>query len=79
MHLHIHGSPEEILLFELIGIQAGKEGDADGLFIGVHEALPEGIDGRLYMVLPDPETPLAETERLAEMLGRAVGQGKIQL
>jgi len=79
MHLHIHGSPEEILLFELIGIQGRKGGDTDGLFIGVHEPLPEGIEGRLYMVLPDPEAPLAETEKLAEMLGRAVGQGKIQL
>jgi len=79
MRLHIHGSPEETLLFELIGVQAGKKDDGGGLFIGVHEPLPDVMEKGLYLILPDPEAPLAETERLAEMLGRAVGQGKIQL
>ncbi|MFQ5581166.1 MAG: hypothetical protein ACE5F3_00880 [Mariprofundaceae bacterium] len=79
MRLFILGSPEETLLFELIGIQGREEGNADGLFIGTHESVPEDIEERLYLVLPDPEHPLEQTEQLAELLGHAVGQGKIPL
>lgn len=79
MKLKIRGSPKEELLFELIGVQRWDESERCGLFVGVNEPLPRAIQQQLYLVLPDPEQPLKQTESLAELLARAVGQGSIQI
>jgi hypothetical protein len=79
MRLKIQGSPREKLLFELIGVQAWDGSGNCGLFVGVNEPLSRAMQQEMYLVLPDPEHPLEQTEELAELLARAVGQGNIHI
>jgi hypothetical protein len=71
-------SSEEGLLFQLIGIQAWDGKRPAIVLVGADDDRP-AEDACPYVVLPDPDHPLAETERLAAMLGRAVGLGKVEL
>lgn len=77
VELRFIGGKEDRLLFRSIGIQPLKDESGCAVLVGKGGRLPP--DEALYVVLPDPDAPLAETDRLAEMLGRAVGLGKLQL
>ncbi len=77
VELRFIGDREDQLLFRSIGIQPPEDGWGDAILVGKGGKLPP--DEALYLVLPDPDDPLAETDRLAEMLGRAVGLGKLRL
>ncbi|MDX8410471.1 MAG: hypothetical protein R8K46_01165 [Mariprofundaceae bacterium] len=71
-------SAEDRLLFELIGIQAWDGKRPAIVLVGKEEDRPDD-DTCPYVALPDPDHPLAETDRLAALLGRAVGLGKVEL
>jgi len=69
----------ESLLFASIGVLALGEGEESTYALIVCDTTrPDEWQGPL-LVLPDPEHPLAESERLAHLLGKAVGQGSIHL
>lgn len=78
MQLEVTGSAEEQLLFQLVGIEAWDGESPAGLLVGKGGQIPEDEEV-LYVVLPDPNNPLGENERLATVLGRAVGLGKAAL
>jgi len=74
--LAFHGSEELALLFATIGVSS-PEGETENVVIVDREGT---VDDELscYVRLPNPEVPLAETERLARMLGRAIGLGQVR-
>ncbi len=74
--LAFHGGEELALLFATIGVSA-SEGKTEGAVIVDRESTIDDESG-CYVRLPDPEAPLAETGRLARMLGRAVGLGQVR-
>jgi len=75
--IRVLGNDEETLLFQLLGIQPWQKEEGGLLILGEKEAPP--VDHDDYVRLPDPADTLAETQRLAEHLGRAVGQGSVRL
>ncbi len=90
MKLLIRGTALDQLLFLLLGVQVGD--DLDGklkgketcaLLLGKDEPLPaqwdQGAKTPPYLRLPDIDHPLRETEELARLLARAIGQGEIHL
>jgi len=76
--LCILGHRDEALLFRALGIEAYVPGKPCALLLGRQARLP-GEEDIPWLRLPDPEAPLDETQRLAEILGRAVGQGRVRL
>jgi hypothetical protein len=78
--LRVKADSQEVLLFQLIGIAKAERPCSEyGLIVGKNEGSDELPVDALYVMLPDVENPLAENDRLAELLGRAVGLGKVQL
>ncbi len=75
--LRILGSREEALLFRTLGIEAYAPGEPCALLLGGKAHAPDDVD--VYVRLPDTEAPLGETERLAALLGGAVGQDSVRL
>ncbi|HKJ84257.1 MAG TPA: hypothetical protein VJ961_09620 [Mariprofundaceae bacterium] len=75
--VRMRGTPEEALLFRMLGISEPDREEACLLLLGVREEMP--VDTDLYVRLPDPAHPLLETEQLAEALGRAVGHGGLKI
>ncbi len=76
--LRILGHRDEVLLFRALGIEAYVPGQPCALLLGRQAQAPDEED-MPWLRLPDPETPLGETQRLAGILGRAVGQGRVRL
>jgi len=90
MKLYTRGTTQEQLLFLLLGIQTGDDLDGKlerkercGLLLGKDDQLPvewgQGLKLQPYLRLPDTDHPLRETEELARLLARAIGQGEIHL
>jgi hypothetical protein len=79
MKLHVKGTQDEQLLFQLLGIVPWTGESECGLLLGQSEPLTPGLERQLCLRLPDPDHPLQETERLARMLGRAIGLGEVRL
>jgi len=69
-----------MLLFQLAGIaEADRQYAEYGLILGRDETPGDLPADALCVILPDPENPLMENDRLAELLGRSVGLGKVHL
>jgi len=90
MKLYTRGTAQDQLLFLLLGIQVGDDlggklerNESCGLLLGNDEQLPsewvKGTKSLPYLRLPDTDHPLKETEKLAQLLARAIGQGEIHL
>jgi len=77
MELRILGNRDEKLLFRTLGIEPYAADTPCALLIGRDAPVPDDADA--YVRLPDTGAPLAETERLAALLGSAVGQGSVRL
>lgn len=75
--IRMRGTPEEALLFRLLGVSGHREGEPCLLLLGVEEEVPDDVEA--YVRLPDSENPSRETERLAEELGRAVGHSGLNI
>jgi hypothetical protein len=78
MKLKVSAGDHETLLLRLVGVGApvGAKGLSPLLMGSADELDDPEIAG---VVLPDPEAPEAETERLARLLARAVGLGQLKL
>lgn len=75
MRLAVKASPEEELLFHLLGIDAWQDGK-QAVFAGKDEAeLLDDVD-IVGVILPDIKDVEAQTRRLARRLARAVGVGE---
>jgi hypothetical protein len=79
MKLQARGTREELLLFQLLGIQAQEDDNPCALLLGIDETLATEMEQALYLRLPDPAHPDRETKRLARVLGRAVGLKEVHL
>ena len=79
MELHIQGTEEERLLFQLLGITSRKGDEPCALLLGVNEPPPGETDPIPYLRLPDLAHPSRETEQLSKRLGRAIGLGEVRL
>jgi len=78
--LRVKGSSQDALLFQLIGVaKADRRCSEYALIVGESEMPDELPADALFVMLPDTENPLKENDRLAELLGRAVGLGKVHL
>jgi hypothetical protein len=78
--LRTKANPQEALLFQLVGVgEADRQYAEYGMILGKSEVPGEFPADMLYVTLPDPDNPLMENDRLAELLGRAVGLGKVHL
>lgn len=83
MKLMVKGTQEEQLLFQLLGVTAMENEqntqDVYGLLLGKDQRLADEELSQLYVRLPNVDHPLKETEELARLLGRAIGQGEVRL
>lgn len=79
MELKSRGSAQEQLLFQLLGIpaqQPEQQKTDSALLLGLEAPEP---DEAPYLRLPDPDQPDGESERLARLLGKAIGIGRVHL
>jgi len=74
--LRVLGSRDEVLLFSMLGIEQYQPDEPCALLLGRDDMAP--VQDIPCVRLPDTENPMRETERLAEALGRAVGQGSVR-
>jgi len=77
--LRVLGNRDEQLLFRTLGIEGHAPDNVTAscaLLLGKDTPVPDDV--AVYVRLPDTDAPLAETERLAALLGRAVGQGSVR-
>lgn len=89
MKLKIKGSAQEQLLFHLLGIQQMDNNNHDthqvvGLLLGKEEGIEDSLaimleETQLYVRLPDTANPLKETNKLARLLAKAIGQAELHL